>query len=161
MNRRQFLASTVVTGTTAVSGCLGETEATKLEQAPKNAIKISTKEETPSKDVYDISGTLKESQFDGMRFYGQVGFTVKWDIDVTKGGAIDVWVMEEKEQEPFMNKKDVMYSRDASRFGVKSGKGSGKMSPGKYVIIYENSGAYKTEPKGTVDFDSTVQLLFE
>ncbi|WP_435158928.1 hypothetical protein [Haladaptatus sp. DFWS20] len=160
MNRREFISAAVAVSGTLLSGCVGETEATKLEQAPESAIKISTIKESNSENVSKISGHLESGEFEGMNFWGKTGYTLEWDIEV-KGGPIDVWVMEQNQLKAFRDRGEIMYSRGVSEFGVKSGKAFGTMQPGKQMIVFENSGVFNTTPEGAVDFDATVRMLFQ
>lgn len=160
MNRRTFLDSVAVIGGTAVAGCTGTSQKRALRRADESAVKMSATTEHSSESVYKGSGHLETGEFAKMNFWSKIEFTFEWELHVTNGDPIDVWVLPQKEFKPFRNQGDVSYFHDVSKMAVTSGKASGTIRPGKHMIIWENSKAYETVPNGAVDFDAIVHMTY-
>lgn len=160
MNRRTFLGSMAALSGVAFAGCTGKTQETTLRRTDESAVEISTIKEHSSESVYDCTGHLEKEEFADMKFWSKIEFTFEWKLSVTNGAPIDVWVIPQKEFKSFRNQEDPSFFDSVSKMNVNSETVSGTIRPGNHMIIWENSDAYATTPKGAVDFNVIIHLIY-
>lgn len=135
-----------------LAGCGGDGE-DGSDGTPTEATEDQeTETQTPTVEtVVDEELHLREDDYQSWQFYVDGEFTLDYEVEVLEGSAIDVYVVENRQLQPFQAQQ-VFDSAVASE-SVESDTVSATLEEGTYHVIVDHSARGSAEPPGGLTQD--------